>query len=200
MAARPAGRPRHPAGDEARQNDPRPPYRVVRGAGVLQLPALGSVGERGGPAQGGAAPHGLPDPDLRRRPPGGGGGRPGGGPPRVRPCGDGEAPLPPPHHRGGGGGHPNPGVGERDRGLRPPDLRPAGGGHPGLLPREPHPQFLRRGGPPGHLRERGHGERLLRLPLRQGDPGLHQLPHDGGGVRRLLGRAVRRPGGGGSRL
>ena len=30
--------------------------------------------------------------------------------------------------------------------------------------------------------------------------GLCQLPHDRGGVRRLLDRAVRRPGGGGSRL
>ena len=34
-----------------------------------------------------------------------------------------------------------------------------------FFPESQHPQFLRRGGPAGHLRERGHGECLLCLPL-----------------------------------
>ncbi len=49
--------------------------------------------------------------------------------------------------------------------------------------------------PPGERRERGHGPRLVRLPVRPGHGGLCQLPHDGGGVRRFLAGAD--PGGGG---
>ena len=47
----------------------------------------------------------------------------------------------------------------------------------GLFPDSRLPELLRRGGPPGHLRERGYGQRLVCLPVRPGDAGLHQLPH-----------------------
>lgn len=62
------------------------------------------------------------------------------------------------------------------------------------------PAFLRRSGAFGELRQCGHGQRLFRVPVRQGDAGLHQLPHGPGGVSGLLAGADPRPGGGGSRL
>lgn len=45
--------------------------------------------------------------------------------------------------------------------------------------------FLRCRGPHRHARERGHGQRLFRQPLRQGHGRLRQLPHGSGGVHRL---------------
>ena len=57
----------------------------------------------------------------------------------------------PADHRGGGGGGAHSGGGAGHRRRRPADLRRPDGGDLRPVPGQPLPEFLRRGGPPGHL-------------------------------------------------
>ena len=196
MAAGPAGRGCDAAGDEAGEKDPRPCHRLFRGAVLLQLPARRRAGKRRGPPEGGAAAAAQPHHALRRRHGGACRRCAGGGPRGLRPQSHRGRAEPSQYHHDPRRGRVHPGGGRGHR-LRPPDLRPAGGCHRRQIGRRQYPELFRRRRAAGVLRQRGHEQRLFRQPLRQGHAGLHQLPHDKGGVSGLLAGSDHRSGGGG---
>ena len=198
LAARQTEYPRAPGGDEAGKENAGPRLRRLCRAGMLQLPAQRRAVERRGAPEGRDARAGLAHHGERGSKPRGRRRRAGRGPRGLFADRHRAAVRPSPGRDRSRRGHGDPGRGGRDR-DRAPLLRRDRGEDRRPLPGE-RPALLRRRRADRHARERGYGQRLFRLPLRQGDSGLCKLSDGQGRISRLCRGAGEREGSAGARL